>query len=239
MSLAGKKVVIVGAGTGIGRAVALAAAEQGATVVLAGRTRATLEETAVRVGGDPPVQVLDASVEEDVASFFAALGPFDHLVSTASQGVAGALTSLAAADIARALGAKLWAAIHLVKHGAPRIAPDGSFVFFSGIRGARPAPGTGIASLANGGIEAFARAMAVELGPVRVNVISPGVVDSGPFWERLGEAGRQRLFDDFAARSPARRVGRPEDVAAATLFALTNPFLTGAVLPVDGGALLI
>ena len=239
MQLEGRKVVIVGAGSGIGRSVAVSASEAGANVVLAGRRREALEATAALLSGPSESYVLDASVEEEVSAFFETVGRFDHLVSTASQGVAGPVIGLEASAIGRAFTAKLWAPIFLTKHGAPRIAADGSFNFFSGIRAARPAAGTSITSLVNGGLEAFARAMAVELGPVRVNVISPGIVDSGPFWDRLGAEGRERLFNDFAQKSPARRVGRPEDVAAATLFAIANPFLTGTVLAVDGGGLLM
>jgi len=239
MELEGRKVVIIGAGSGIGRSVAVAASEAGATVVLAGRRKETLDSTGALLSGPWQSYALDAAVEEEVAAFFQDVGRFDHLVSTASQGVAGPITKLQADAIGRAFTAKLWAPIFLTKHGAPGIAPDGSFTFFSGIRAARPATGTSITSLVNGGLEAFARAMAVELGPVRVNVISPGIVDSGPFWERLGPEGREKLFADFAQKSPVRRVGQPEDVAAAALFAIANPFLTGTVLAVDGGGLLM
>lgn len=239
MSVGGKKVIVIGAGSGIGRSVALAAARAGARVILGGRTRAKLEETATLIGGGAEIVAVDAASEEEVAALFDASGPFDHLVSTAGGGAGGAIAAVPRADIERAMGAKLWAPILLVRHGLSRIAADGSFTFFSGIRGARPAPRSSITSLVNGGLEAFARAMAVELGPVRVNVISPGVVDSGPFWSRLAEADRERMFADFAERAPARRVGRPEDQADAALFAMGNPFLTGAVLPVDGGGLLM
>jgi len=133
----------------------------------------------------------------------------------------------------------LWAPFFLVKHGKSYIDAAGSFAFFSGIRGARPAARSSITSLVNGGLEAFAKAMAVELGPIRVNVISPGIVDSGPFWSALGDEARERMFSDFALRSPARRVGLPDEQADAVLFAIGNPFLTGAVIPVDGGALLM
>jgi NAD(P)-dependent dehydrogenase (short-subunit alcohol dehydrogenase family) len=239
MQLEGRKVVVVGAGSGIGRSVAVAASEAGATVVLAGRRPEALEATAALLSGPWHSYTLDASIEDEVAAFFREVGRFDHLVSTASQGIAGPITRLEADAIGRAFTAKLWAPIFLTKHGAPWIAPEGSFTFFSGIRAARPAAGTSITSLVNGGLEAFAKAMAVELGPVRVNVISPGIVDSGPFWDRLGPEGRERLFADFAQKSPARRIGQPEDVAAAALFAIANPFLTGTVLAVDGGGLLM
>ncbi|MEA2488602.1 MAG: hypothetical protein QOH21_394 [Acidobacteriota bacterium] len=237
MNLNGKKVVVVGAGSGIGRAIAVQAARAGAAVVVAGRTRAALESTAEMCAGE--VRVLDAAAEEQVAAFFDAVGPFDHLVSTVGQSVAGPIAGMQAADVQRAMEGKLWAPIFLVKHGAPRIAADGSFTFFSGIRGARPTAKSSITSMVNGGLEAFVKAMAIELGPVRVNAISPGIVDSGLFWDRLGADTRDRLFADFASRSPARRVGSTEDQAGAVLFAITNPFVTGAVLPIDGGALLM
>ncbi|HXU34432.1 MAG TPA: SDR family oxidoreductase [Thermoanaerobaculia bacterium] len=239
MQLEGKKVVIIGAGSGIGRSLAFAASKAGATVVLAGRRKEALDSTGALLSGPWQSYPLDAAVEEEVVAFFQEVGRFDHLVSTASQGVAGPIAKLDVEAISRAFTAKLWAPIFLTKHGAPWIAADGSFTFFSGIRAARPGAGTSITSLVNGGLEAFARAMAVELGPVRVNVISPGIVDSGPFWERLGPEGREKLFTDFAQKSPARRVGQPEDVADAALFALANPFLTGTVLAVDGGGLLM
>lgn len=239
MQLEGKRVVVIGAGSGIGRSVAIAASEAGASVVLSGRQRESLEATAALLKGRREVRVLDASVEAQVAAFFEEVGPFDHLVSTASQGASGPLTGMGAEAIARAFAAKLWAPIFLVKHAAPRIAQEGSFTFFSGFRAGRPAVGTSITSLVNGGLEAFTKAMAVELAPVRLNAISPGVVDSGSFWDRLGAEARERLFADYAKKVPARRVGRPEDLASATLFAMTNPFLTGTVLSVDGGGLLM
>ena len=239
MQLDSKRIVVIGAGSGIGRSMAIAASGAGARLVLAGRTKGTLEATAAMLSGPAEIHAVDATIEEEVAALFQAVGPFDHLVSTASQGIAGPIGKLETAAIAKAFTAKLWAPIFLVKHGAPLIAVDGSFIFFSGIRAARPGPGTSITSLVNGGLEAFAKAMAVELGPVRVNVISPGIVDSGPFWDRLGAEGREKMFSDFAQKSPARRVGRPEDLAAAALFAITNPFLTGTVLAVDGGGLLM
>lgn len=238
MTLSSSTVLVIGAGSGIGRAVAQVASQAGARVILAGRTQDHLAATAATLSGPHAVHPLDATNEQDVAAFFEAVGPFNHLVSTASQSAGGPLRNLGADSIARAFGAKLWAPVFLLKHGGQRIAKDGSFTFFSGFRSARPGQGTAITSLVNGGLEAFAKAMALELAPVRVNVISPGVVDTGAFWDRLGEEGKGKVFADFAAKAPVGRVGRAEDQAAAVLFAMTNPFLTGALLPVDGGGQL-
>jgi NAD(P)-dependent dehydrogenase (short-subunit alcohol dehydrogenase family) len=185
------------------------------------------------------VHELDASVEAHVAAFFSKLERFDHLVSTASQSATGRLSELKTAAIEQAFAAKLWAPVHLIKHGAPRISASGSFTFFSGFRSERPSVGSSITSLVNGGLEAFVRAMAVEFAPVRVNAVSPGIVDSGTFWERLGHEAREKLFADFARLSPGRHVGHPDELAAASLFCMTNSFLTASVIPVDGGARLM
>lgn len=233
-----QRVIVIGGGSGIGRALALALAHRGAHPILGGRTRAALEETA-RLAGGGEVHVLDAANEAEVEAFFANVGGFDHLVSTIGSGLSAAIGDVAAESVRRAMEGKLWAPIFLVKHGAARIARNGSFTFFSGIRGARPTPRSSITSMVNGGLEAFVKAMAVELGPVRVNAISPGIVDSGPFWDRLAPEARERMFADFAGRVPARRVGSPAEQADAVLFAMTNSFVTGAVLPIDGGALLV
>lgn len=213
-----------------------AAHAAGARVTIVGRRREALAATAA--GTSFAVHVADVTVEAEVGAMYRALGPFDHLVCTATHSAAGKLGAVAAADITAAMAAKLWAPYHLVRHGRDTVAPGGSFTFFSGIRGARPTVGSAFTSMVNGGLEAFCRALALELAPVRVNVVSPGIVDSGAFWDRLGEPRRTQLFADYAARVPAGRVGTPEDIAAATLFAMATPFLTGTVLPVDGGGLL-
>jgi NAD(P)-dependent dehydrogenase (short-subunit alcohol dehydrogenase family) len=205
---------------------------------LVGRRREPLEETAAGLRGGM-VHVADVTNEAAVVGLYEMVGPFDHLVCTATHTAAGRVVDLEPPAVERAVAAKLWAAFYLLKHGLPRIAPNGSVTLFSGIRGARPAPGSAITSMVNGGLEAFARAMALEAGPVRVNVISPGIVDSGPFWGRLDEPRRTQLFAEYAAKVPARRVGAVEDVASAALFAIANPFLTGAVLNLDGGGVLV
>jgi NAD(P)-dependent dehydrogenase (short-subunit alcohol dehydrogenase family) len=239
MNMDSQTIIVVGAGSGIGRAVALGASKAGARVILAGRNRATLEATAEQLAGPGAVDPVDASNEAEVAAFFERVGRFDHLVSTASQSAGGLVPALDAGAVQKAMAAKLWAPFFLVKHGAPRIAPQGSFTFFSGFRAARPAAGSSITSLVNGGLEAFTRAMALELAPIRVNAISPGVVDSGAFWDRLGPEKRDRVFADFTRQSLAGRVGRLEEQVAAVLFVLANRFLTGVVLPVDGGGQLM
>ena len=136
--------------------------------------------------------------------------------------------------IIRAFDAKVVGAVLLVKH----LRPTTSVTLFSGIVAWRPRPGMAVTATTNGAVAFLAQALAVELAPVRVNAVSPGVVDSGA-WDALGAAGKDKLFADTAARNPARRIGTPQEVSGAVLDAISNQFLTGTVLHLDGGGRLV
>ena len=122
----------------------------------------------------------------------------------------------------------------LAKHLAPRMAPGGSFVIFSGVAAAKIAVGTMGVAITNAAADTLARSLALELAPIRVNAISPGVIDTGA-WDALGEQGKADYFADIIARNPAGRIGTVDDIASAVLFAMTSTFLTGQTLHVDGG----
>jgi NAD(P)-dependent dehydrogenase (short-subunit alcohol dehydrogenase family) len=115
---------------------------------------------------------------------------------------------------------------------------DGSFVFFSGSSARKPAGGMLAVGATNAAVDALTRGLAVELAPIRVNAISPGTIDTGAY-DALGEEKKAELFAARAATSPARRVGRPEEIAEAVVFALGSTFLTGVSLGVDGGEPLV
>jgi NAD(P)-dependent dehydrogenase (short-subunit alcohol dehydrogenase family) len=122
----------------------------------------------------------------------------------------------------------------LAKHLAPRMNTGGSFVIFSGVAAAKIAVGTLGVAITNAAADTLARSLALELAPIRVNAISPGVIDTGA-WDAFGEKGKADYFADISARNPARRIGTPDDIAQAVIFALTSTFLTGQTLHVDGG----
>jgi NAD(P)-dependent dehydrogenase (short-subunit alcohol dehydrogenase family) len=122
----------------------------------------------------------------------------------------------------------------LAKHLAPRITEGGSITIFSGVAAAKIAVGTLAVAITNGAADVLARSLALELAPIRVNAVSPGVIDTGA-WDALGEEGKAEYFRDLGARNPARRIGTADDIAEAVLFAMTNTFLTGTTLRIDGG----
>ncbi|ANS69202.1 short-chain dehydrogenase/reductase SDR [Streptomyces lincolnensis] len=239
MSLQGQRIVVVGGTAGIGRAVAEAAAREGAGVVVASRRRESVDAALKRLPEGTEGHVLDATDEEAVRGFFERIGGFDHLVYTAGEPLL--LESLADSDLGRArrfLDTRLWGAYTAVKYGAPAIRPGGSVVLTTGTAGRRPMPGTTVAASLCGAMESLTRALALEIAPVRVNVVSPGVVRT-ELWRELPRADRDGLFAASAAALPVGRVGEAEDVAEAYLYLMRNGYSTGATVVVDGGGLLV
>jgi NAD(P)-dependent dehydrogenase (short-subunit alcohol dehydrogenase family) len=233
-SLSGRTVLVIGRGSGIARATALAARDAGAQVVAAGRhpevlTEAYADEPGIRT------ELVDITDDASIAALGDRLGRrLDHVVSTASARARGTLGDLSREAVRASLDTKVIGPLMLAKHLGPRIRPGGSFVLFSGVAAFKIAVGTLAVAITNGAADTLTRSLAVELAPVRVNAISPGVIDTGA-WDALGEQRRAAMFAEVSERNPARRIGTAEDVASAVLFALTNSFLTGATIPVDGG----
>jgi NAD(P)-dependent dehydrogenase (short-subunit alcohol dehydrogenase family) len=234
-SLRDRTVLVVGRGGGIARAVALAARDAGASVVAAGRNQAALESAydGLRITDE----YVDLTDEASVDALGLRLGTVDHVVSTASARARGRVADLDREAVRLAFDTKVIGPIMLAKHLASRMPQDGSFVFFSGATAVKPEIGTLAGAATNGAVDTVIRALALELAPIRVNAVSPGVIDTGA-WDGLGEQAKAEYFTDTAARNPARRIGTLDDVAEAVLFALTSTFLTGATLGIDGGQTL-
>lgn len=235
-TLRDKTVVVVGRGSGIARAVALLAHDEGARVIVAGRDQGKLA-TAYR-DSDISVEVVDLTDDASIAALADRVGAVDHVVSTASARARGALASLERRNLQLSFDTKVIGPTMLAKHFAAQISPGGSFVLFSGVHAFKLNTGYLGVGITNGAVDFLARWLAVELAPTRVNAISPGVIDTGA-WDALGEEGKRDYFAHIAAGNPVGRIGTPEDVANAVLFAMNNTFMTGMTLRVDGGEPLI
>jgi NAD(P)-dependent dehydrogenase (short-subunit alcohol dehydrogenase family) len=240
--LNGKKVIVVGGSSGIGRGVAEAALERGAEVVIVGRSRDKLDAATRELGETPRLSavVSDMRDEADVARLFESVGAFDHLVITA--GTAPAVAPIGSLDLGVArdfVGAKFLAAVGLVKHAQRTLRPGGSITFTSGINKDRPpVPGGGVVAAVAGAFGYLAHALALELAPTRVNVVSPGWVDT-PMWDELVGDAKSAIWQDLAQRLPAGRVASPKDVALAYVFVMESAFTTGTTIHIDGGHSLI
>jgi NAD(P)-dependent dehydrogenase (short-subunit alcohol dehydrogenase family) len=225
------RILVVGGSSGIGAAVARLAADAGMEVITASRHP---------IGEDArPGQahlILDVSDEAQVTATLATCQPFDHLVVTAGGAKPAGFRGNGTASAMQAFDTKFWGAWRVAAL-APLTA-NASITFVSGVFAERPSPGQAAATCANAAVEALARALAVELGPIRVNAVSPGLVDT-PMWHAMPEERRNAYFASVAEKLPARRICSADDVAALVMTCMTNPVLTGAVLKIDGGYTLV
>jgi len=231
--LQGQRVLVVGRGSGIARAVTLAARDSGAKVIAAGRDKDTLTAA---YAGEPAIstETVDLTDEASIAALGEQFGSVDHVVSTASARARGRLAELDRDATRRSFDTKVIGPLMLAKHLAARMNEGGSLTLFSGVAAAKIAVGTLGVAITNGAADTLARSLALELAPIRVNAISPGVIDTGA-WDALGEQGKADYFAGMSARNPARRIGTADDIANGVLFAMTSTFLTGQTLHIDGG----
>lgn len=238
MNLTNQRVLVLGGSSGIGLGVARTALARGASVVVAGRSRARLDAAASVLSPADRVtlEVLDVTREEAVRELFLERhAPFDHVVLTAAHAYVVPVRELPLDEARRVLDAKVVAALSIAKHA--RFREGGSLTLTAGINQARPMRGVSAIAAANGALVALGRALAVELAPIRVNVLSPGWVDS-PIWDAFGP-DKERMLSAQAAKLPLGKVGSPDELGHAAAFLMENTFLTGAVLEVDGGHRLV
>ncbi|WP_371516413.1 SDR family oxidoreductase [Kitasatospora sp. NBC_01300] len=232
----GQRVVVMGGSSGIGEAAATAFAADGAEVVITGRGRDRLDAAVARIGGKTVGHQLDAADPEAVAAFFARSGTVDHLV-VAVSGAAGSgpFAQLDLADLATGFDAKFWPQVRVLQAALPHLRADGSVTLITAASARAAIPGTAGLAAINGALEAMVPPLAVELAPLRINAVSPGVIDT-PWWDRVPAEQRTALFDGLAATTPVGRVGRAEDVAQAIRLLAANTFVTGVVFDCTGGA---
>src|ERR1700678_1646330 len=208
-----KRGVVLGGSSGIGLEVAKQAASQGASVVIVSSSAERVQKAVESVPGEAQGQAVDVSDERAVATFFSKLGAFDHLVFTAGDSLH--LHDLAATDLQQARHAfelRYWAALAAVKYGSPQIRKQSSIVLTTGIAGRRPRKGWVIAASVCGTVEALTRALAVELAPIRVNAVSPGVVRTN-LWQNMPEKERDAMYEGIAKSLLVGRVGEASDIA--------------------------
>src|SRR6201986_2584666 len=237
--LAGKRVVILGGSSGIGLAVAEQASSPGADVVIVSSNPERVQKAVQSLGGRVEGETADLSDERAVAALFKKLGPLDHLVYTAADSLQ--LRGLADTDLTLARSTfelRYWSALAAVKYASPNIRKGGSVVLTTGIAGQRPHKGWVIAASVCGTIEALTRALAVELAPIRVNAVSPGVVRTD-LWQSMAAPERERLFESVGNSLPVGRVGEAHDIAQAYVFLMQEEFSTGQIVVVDGGTVLV
>jgi NAD(P)-dependent dehydrogenase (short-subunit alcohol dehydrogenase family) len=238
LSLAGKRVVVVGGKTGIGLGIARAAHVAGASVIVASR-RVTPVAQHPELAHFEQV-TLDITDEDAVRTAFDRIGPFDHLVVTSGPGF-GTWGTFMADDmrgVRSYMDAKFMGSWACARYAAPHLRADGSVTFLTGGTAARPKLGLTAVVAAFAAVESLSGSLALEMAPIRVNTIRPGYIDT-ELWNVLSEDQRVALKERVRTTFPARHAGTTENVGHAALFLMTNPYVSGTVIEVSGGENLV
>ena len=238
-NLKGKKVVILGGTSGIGLATAKAAAAQGAELVIASSNQQRIDNALKELPAGSKGFAVDLTNEDAVQQFFNQLGAFDHLIYTAGESLQLInIADVAVADAKQFFNLRYWGAFTAVKYAAPYINKNGSIVLTGGIASLRPGAGWSLGASICAAMEGFTRAMAIELAPVRVNLVSPGVVKTN-LWSNMTDEERDGMYNGIGNTLPVKRVGEAEDIAQTYLYLMQQHYGTGQMVVVDGGSVLV
>jgi NAD(P)-dependent dehydrogenase (short-subunit alcohol dehydrogenase family) len=236
MSLQGKRVVIIGGTSGIGLAVAQGAIADGAGVVVGSSSADKVSAATDRLPGAQAFAI-DVRNESSVEAFFTRVGAFDHLVFTAGDWArfgGGPIEGVNVADAAALFSVRFWGAITAIKHAAKHVREHGSITLTDGMIAHRPRKGSAISTAMAGAIEHLTLALALELAPIRVNAVCPGLIRT-EVWNIIPADQREERLKRMTERLPIKRVGEPAEAAAAYLYLMRGGYTTGQVLRVDGG----
>jgi NAD(P)-dependent dehydrogenase (short-subunit alcohol dehydrogenase family) len=236
MKLANQTVLVIGGSSGMGLAIARLALNEGAKIIISARSREKLQQAAKSLGGSVRAIPVDTTDEESIKALFTEAGPINHLLIPGSALRLGNWREQPVADIQFSLQGKFIGPFLCAR--SAHFGPGSSLTFWSGIISRKPARNDALLAAVNAAVEAMTRALAKDLAPVRVNCISPGMVEGTGAYEAMPEESRRQMYEGIAARLPVGRVGTAEDIATLAIEVITNGFITGTVIDVDGGGMV-
>ena len=235
MILKDQKVVIMGGTSGIGLATAKIIANKGAKIFITGRDQDKLKQAILQLPKTSEGLIVDATSSNDLNNFYKNLGIFDHLVlSLSGKSGGGPFANLNINQLKQGFESKFFAYFMAAQSGLNTISKNGSIIFITASSARTSYPGTSGLAAINGALESMVPTLALELKPIRVNAVSPGIIET-PWWNMWPKEQRQDVFNRISTSTPTGRVGQPEDIAHAIVFLLENTFMTGTVIECDGG----
>lgn len=232
MNLHGTNVVVIGGSSGIGLATAKLVKEQGAIVTIASRSSEKLRQAKQQLG-DVRAVIADITSEAGVREIFRELDRVDHVFISAGRLLLGKVLEADMGTLRSDVDQRLWGPLYVVRTAVPRMT-EGSITFLIGSLGSRPRVGAVFTEAMFGATEVLVKGLALEATPIRINAVAGGTIDT----PLMGE-DRGRMVTWAADRLPVKRIGSPEEVAQAVLLLMTNGFITGEVLHIDGGGRLV
>jgi NAD(P)-dependent dehydrogenase (short-subunit alcohol dehydrogenase family) len=238
-NLKGKKVVIIGGSSGIGLATAKSVTTKGGNVIIVSSNQQRIDKSLLEIGGQSLGYAIDVTNEMQVKKLFEKIGSFDHLIFTAGENlVLSNVEDTGLEDARNYFNIRYWGAFTAVKYASSFINATGSIVLTSGIASNRPNKGWALGASICSAMEGFTRALAMELAPIRVNIVSPGVVKTA-LWGNMSESDRKQMYDTIGNALPVKRVGEAEDIAKTFVYLLEQEYGTGQTLIIDGGTSLV
>lgn len=229
----------MGGTSGIGLATAKAAADEGAQVIVVSSNQQRINSALTELPDSTKGYTIDLGNEQNIKTFFEGIGTFDHLVYTAGENLS--LIYLNDLELEKAhnfFNLRYWGALASLKYATPHINQGGSISLMSGTASARPGAGWLLGASICGAMNGLTRAMAIELAPIRVNAVAAGVIKTN-LWNGLSEANREGMYKSLSEALPLKRVGEAEDIALAFTYLMKQPHVTGQILTVDGGTVLV
>lgn len=237
MSLTGKHILIIGGSSGIGYATARRAIEAGATVTIVGRRPEQVEAASVALGPSSSGLNCDVSDPEQLRVVAQQLGKIHHIFYTPGPFLVDPSLNLDDSSLREGMEIRFWAVVTLLKLLMPKLQENGSVILMSGTANWRP-EGSPVALATLGAVETFVRAMAVTHAPTRFNAIAPGLTNT-PFLKTFFGENYETHLEQLAQMVPLKRFGHPDEIAHAAIFLMSNTFVNGITLTMDGGARLV
>jgi NAD(P)-dependent dehydrogenase (short-subunit alcohol dehydrogenase family) len=238
-NLKGKKVVVLGGSAGMGLATAKAAAVQGAEIIIVSSNQERINKALSELPADSEGFAVNLGDEQAIASLFKSIGNFDHLVYTAGESLQlGAITDTVIEGAKKFFDIRYWGAFTSVKYAAPNINEGGSITLTGGSAAHRPGSGWSLGASICSAMEGFTRAMAIELAPIRVNIVVPGLVKTD-LWADMAEADREGMYAHYGTQLPVRYIADADDLALSYIYLMQQTYSTGQVVVADGGYVLV
>ncbi|MHA4808217.1 SDR family oxidoreductase [Flavitalea flava] len=232
--LEGKKIVIAGGSSGIGLSLVGILAEEKAQVTVIGRDPAKLKAVKEKFPSVTGIS-LDAEDKDALEKFFSEEKEIDHLVIALSGAKgAGLFKTLSLADLREGFEKKFWPQLQVLQTALPVMNPTGSITLITAISATAKLPGTSGLAAINGGLEAMVPVLSRELAPMRINAVSPGVIDT-TWWDFLPDDAKQKTFEEFSTKIGVGRVGRPEEVAGTIHHLIVTEYINGVIIGCHGG----
>ena len=233
-NLENKRIVIIGGSSGIGFAIAKLAINEKSQVIISSRSKENLLNAKKLLNNAVEIKTIDMRNEEELKKFFREIGKFDHLQISASEVKTGPFLEIPTETAQASFESKFWGPYMAVKHAIPYLNEEGSVTLFSGAMGQRPVHGTVISASISCAVEGLSRALSVELAPIRVNCISPGLTQT-ELYNKWDEEKTNHFFADRCKKLIIKRPAKPEEIAESAIHLMKNSYTTGSVLYIDGG----